>query len=434
MKRPLIIFAAVIAAAVLLVVGYFGGRRQAATAPMTAHPSAPVSAAAARKVLYWYDPMVPEQHFDKPGLSPMGMEMVPKYADAATDPSVVRIDPAVVQNLGVRIAPVERRVLSAVVKVPGTVAWNSRETVTVSARVDAVVSKLRVRAPYTQVSEGEPLAELLAPQWSSALAEYDALQGAQSADAQSLRAAARERLQVLGLDSADIRAARGGAGAAITLHAPRRGVVTTLDVREGQRVSAGQTLMTLSDLATVWVEAALPQAVAGAVRGGTSVTVTADALPGQEFHGRVEALLPDVDNVTRTQRARIVLANPDGRLSPGMFVVVQLRPADGEALPVVPDDALIATGQQTRVIVVEADGHFRPLAVRTGRSADGFTEILTGLHGGEKVVVSGQFLIDSEASLSGALERLGDERGSPVPASSEVDHDTSRPAHPGDHP
>lgn len=434
MKRPLIIFAAVIAAAVLLVVGYFGGRRQAATAPMTAHPSAPVSAAAARKVLYWYDPMVPEQHFDKPGLSPMGMEMVPKYADAATDPSVVRIDPAVVQNLGVRIAPVERRVLSAVVKVPGTVAWNSRETVTVSARVDAVVSKLRVRAPYTQVSEGESLAELLAPQWSSALAEYDALQGAQSADAQSLRGAARERRQVLGLDSADIRAARGGAGAAITLHAPRRGVVTTLDVREGQRVSAGQTLMTLSDLATVWVEAALPQAVAGAVRGGTSVTVTADALPGQEFHGRVEALLPDVDNVTRTQRARIVLANPDGRLSPGMFVVVQLRPADGEALPVVPDDALIATGQQTRVIVVEADGHFRPLAVRTGRSADGFTEILTGLHGGEKVVVSGQFLIDSEASLSGALERLGDERGSPVPASSEVDHATSRPAHPGDHP
>ena len=433
MKRPLIIFAAVIAAAVLLVVGYFGGRRQAATAPMTAHPSAPVSAAA-RKVLYWYDPMVPEQHFDKPGLSPMGMEMVAKYADAATDPSVVRIDPAVVQNLGVRIAPVERRVLSAVVKVPGTVAWNSRETVTVSARVDAVVSKLRVRAPYTQVSEGESLAELLAPQWSSALAEYDALQGAQSADAQSLRAAARERLQVLGLDSADIRAARGGAGAAITLHAPRTGVVTTLDVREGQRVSAGQTLMTLSDLATVWVEAALPQAIAGAVRGGTSVTVTADALPGQEFHGRVEALLPDVDNVTRTQRARIVLANPDGRLSPGMFVVVQLRPADGEALPVVPDDALIATGQQTRVIVVEADGHFRPLAVRTGRSADGFTEILTGLHGGEKVVVSGQFLIDSEASLSGALERLGDERGSPVPASSEVDHATSRPAHPGDHP
>ncbi|HEY8329445.1 MAG TPA: efflux RND transporter periplasmic adaptor subunit, partial [Rhodanobacter sp.] len=211
-------------------------------------------------------------------------------------------------------------------------------------------------------------------------------------------------------------------------------VVTTLDVREGQRVSAGQTLMTLNGLATVWVEAALPQAAAGAVHGGTPVTVTVDALPGQVFHGSVEALLPDIDNATRTQRARIVLANPDGRLSPGMFATVQLQPADGEAVPVVPDDALIATGQQARVIVAEADGHFRPLAVRTGRSADGYTEILDGMHGGEKVVVSGQFLIDSEASLSGALERLGDGREAPAPATSVPDHAMSHPMPTGGHP
>lgn len=431
MKRPLVIFFVVVAAAALLVAGYLGGRHRAATATAPAHSSA-IAPDTAGKVLYWYDPMVPEQHFGKPGLSPMGMEMVPRYADANATGEVVRIDPATVQNLGVRTAPVERRVLSSVLRVPGTVAWNPREAITVSARVDAAISKLRVRAPYTQVTAGEPLADLLAPQWSSALAEYDALQDARSADAKALRGAARERLQVLGLTSADIRAARRGAGAAITLHAPRAGVVATLEVREGQRVSAGQTLMTLNGLTTVWVEAALPQALAGVVHGGTPVTVTVDTFPGQAFHGSVEALLPEIDSATRTQRARIVLANPDGRLSPGMFVTVQLRPADGEAVPVVPDEALIATGQQTRVIVAETDGHFRPLTVRTGRSADGYTEILDGVRGGEKVVVSGQFLIDSEASLSGALQRMGDGQAAPAPATSAANHAMSHPMPTGD--
>jgi len=428
-KRPLLILAAVVVAVVLLAVGYLGGRHQATPVPTHASAAAPDSAG---KVLYWYDPMLPDQHFDKPGLSPMGMQMVPRYADgsgAAGD--VVRIDPATVQNLGVRTAPVERRVLSTALRVPGTLAWNPREAVTVSARVDAVVSRLHVRAPYTKVAAGELLAELLAPQWSSALAEYDALRGAQSADAKALRGAAYERLLALGLTPADIRAASRGAGAAITVHAPQAGTVTALEVREGQRVGAGQTLMTLNGLATVWVEAALPQAVAGTVHAGTPVTVTVDAFPGQEFHGSVETLLPDLDSATRTQRARIVLGNPDGRLSPGLFATVQLNPAEAEAMPVVPSDALIATGQQTRVIVAETDGRFRPLAVRTGRSADGYTEILDGLHGGEKVVVSGQFLIDSEASLSGALGRLGEDGATPAAATSAAHPASSHDAHAG---
>jgi Cu(I)/Ag(I) efflux system membrane fusion protein len=434
MKRTLIVYAAVVVAVALLVIGYLGGRRRAASVPAPAHSPA-AAPDSAGKVLYWYDPMAPEQHFDKPGLSPMGMQMVPRYAGVGgTAGDVVRIDPATVQNLGVRTAPVERRGLSSVLRVPGTVAWNPREAVTVSARVDAVVSKLRVRAPYTKVTADEPLADLLAPQWSSALAEYGALQNAQSADAKALRGAARERLQALGLTSADVRAARRGTGAAITLHAPQAGVVTTLEVREGQRVSAGQTLMTLNGLATVWVEAALPQAVAGTVRDGTPVTVAVDAFPGQAFRGSVETLLPDVDNATRTQRARIVLANPDGRLSPGMFATVQLQPAGGDVLPVVPDEALIATGRQTRVIVAETDGHFRPLVVRTGRSANGYTQVLEGLHGGEKVVVSGQFLIDSEASLSGALERLGDGRVAPAAAASVPDHAMPHPMPMRGHP
>jgi Cu(I)/Ag(I) efflux system membrane fusion protein len=431
MKRPLLISIAVLFAILLLVIVYLGGRRHGTPAPASASTRA-TSPASVDKVLYWYDPMEPAQHFPKPGKSPMGMEMVPKYADGDSPSGGVRIDPATVQNLGIRTAPVVRRILSTALRVPGTITWNLREATTVSARVDAVISKLQVRAPYTKVTTGEPLAELLAPQWNSALAEYGALQQAQSADAKALRSAARERLQVLGLTPADIRSAPRGSGAAITLHAPQAGVVTTLDVREGQRVSAGQTLMTLNGLATVWVEAALPQAAAGTVGDGTPATVTVDSLAGREFHGSVETLLPDIDSATRTQRARIVLTNPDGLLSPGMFVSVQLSPVHGEAVPVVPDEALIATGQQTRVIVVDSADHFRPVAVRIGRSGDGYTEILHGLLGGEKIVISGQFLIDSEASLSGALERMRDAQApSAAPPGSAADPATSHTSHEG---
>ncbi|RDS81379.1 efflux RND transporter periplasmic adaptor subunit [Dyella psychrodurans] len=403
MKRALITFAAVSIAVLLLVIGYVGGRHT----PSSSVPSvAATSKAQDKKVLYWYDTMVPEQHFDHPGLSPMGMQMVPKFAGEGTDPNIVRIDPATVQNLGLRMAPVEHRVLASVSQVPGTVTWDLRQAITVSARVDGVISQLDVRAPYTTIRAGEPLATLLAPEWDSALAEYTSLQQAQSSDAKALRAAARQRLDVMGLTDADIRSAHRGSNGGITVHAPAGGVVTTLDVREGQRVTAGQTLMTVNGLSSVWVEAALPQAVAGTVRHGTPVTVTVDALPGRDFHGTVETLLPDIDTMTRTQRARIVLDNADGALSPGMFASVRVAPASGEAVPVVPNEALITSGAQARVIVVEGTGRFRPVAVRTGRSSEGYTEILAGLQGNEKVVISGQFLIDSEASLSGALDRL----------------------------
>ncbi|WP_458068493.1 efflux RND transporter periplasmic adaptor subunit [Rhodanobacter sp. BL-MT-08] len=409
------LFTIAVLSIVLLLIGYVGGRH-ASTPPATTATAA--SAESSKKILYWYDTMVPEQHFPKPGLSPMGMQMVPKYADPQTPKDGVRIDAGTVQNLGVRTAVVERRVLAAAIRVPGTITWDLRKATIISARVDAVISKLNVRAPYTAVVTDQPLAELLAPQWSSALAEYRALQQAQSSDAKALRDASRERLQVLGLTSADIQSSRHGAGAAIVLHAPQAGIVTTLDMREGQRVSAGQTLMTVNGLSTVWIEAALPQSAAGTIRAGTPVTVSVDALAGRHFSGTVETLLPDIDATTRTQRARIVLDNPDGALSPGMFATVQLNPAQGNAVPVVPDDALIATGSQTRVIVAEDGGQFRALPVILGAAAGGYTEIRDGLSAGEKVVISGQFLIDSEASLSGALERLNSSAPTTAPAGS----------------
>lgn len=412
MKRAIYPLSIVMILILTASASYWLGRRH----PSEPSASASSSTATSRTTLYWYDPMLPQQHFAKPGLSPMGMQLVPKYAGDEQAAGTVHVDASTVQNLGVRVVPVQHRVLDDAFQSPGTVTWDLREAMTVSARVDAIITHLYVRAPYTSVTAGEPLADVLAPQWRSALAEADALEHVQSADAQALREAARQRLQVLGLTPADMRGAHARDGS-ITLHAPQDGVVTSLDVQEGQRVAAGQTLMTLNSANSVWVDAAVPQAMVGQVHAGTPVTVRSDAWPDQPLNAKVESVLPDVDPVTRAQRVRIALRNLQERLSPGQFVQVAFTPAPSQPVMVVPDEALISTGAHPRVIVALSKGQFRPVAVQTGRSANGYTEISAGLHGDEKVVVSGQFLIDSEASLSGALERLsGDEGGAPSPA------------------
>ncbi len=371
--------------------------------PKYADAGAPAKA----EPLYWYDPMYPDKHFDKPGKSPfMDMQLVPKYPEGGSgNTGVVSVDAATLQNLGVRTAKVEVGTLSAGARVPGSIAWDMRSAYEINARVDGVIEKLFVRALYEPVRKGQALAELVAPEWSAAAQEYLALGRAESADARALQAAARNRLRVLGMDEGQIRSLRGG-NPRVVLRAPTDGVVSMLEVRQGQRVQAGMPLMTVNGLDTVWVEAAVPQVQAAGIVPGTPATVRVSAFPGEVFDGEVESLLPDLDSTTRTQRARIVLDNPGRRLVPGMFAEVAFAGAQGERRPLVPDDALIATGTDARVIVAEGEGRFRPVRVATGRSAGGRTEILRGLQGGERVVVSGQFLIDSEASLSGALERL----------------------------
>lgn len=406
MKRMTFVFGAAFA---LVAAGFIGYLIAMRSMPMATGGAAAPSQPSGKKVLYWYDPMQPGEHFDRPGKSPfMDMQLVPRYAedDGSAQQDVVRIDPAIAQNLGMRSETVEIGTLSDTLHVPGTVAWNQRLAVTVSARTDVTVEKLYVRASYATVKAGESLAEILAPQWSAAAAEYFALGNAQSADARALRNAARERLHALGMDDATIRGLRAGSRT-ITLHAPINGVVSELNAREGQQIGAGMPIMSLNGLDTVWVDAAIPQAQSSGVKTDTPITVTVSALPGETFKGQIDELLPDVDMSTRTQRARIVLENTKHELAPGMFADLRIACAPSAAHPLVPDEAIIADGTDTRVIEMLPDGSFKPVRVKTGRSSAGHTEILAGLQGGERIVTSGQFLIDSEASLSGALERLG---------------------------
>lgn len=391
--------ALVLAGAVAL--GYYWGTSKD-------EPSAPMAAAATQKaVLYWYDPMVPEQHFDKPGKSPfMDMRLVPKYADASAA-SGVAIDPGVRQNLGIRMVATQRGRLPGALRVPGTIGWNLREERVLSLPADAVVERLFVRTPFEPVRSGQVLMSVRSPAWNAALAEAQALRNANSAEGRALHAAAGGRLRALGLPEGAHSDGRGD----ITLTAPMSGVVSEIGVREGQTTTAGMLLVRINGTRSVWVEVSLPPG--GAAGAGTSAQVSSDSLPGRTFTGTIDALLPQVDAGTRTQRARIVLDNPDGELAPGMFVQVVLQPEASREAVLVPTGAVIADGDQMRVIMQGQAGRFVPVIVRTGHSAGGMTEILSGLSGGEKVVASGQFLIDSEANLSGALERLGTKDNTP---------------------
>jgi Cu(I)/Ag(I) efflux system membrane fusion protein len=217
--------------------------------------------------------------------------------------------------------------------------------------------------------------------------------------------------------------ARGMVQARLTIRAPIGGVVAELPVREGMTVTAGTPLFRINGLDTIWVNADVPEAVAAQVRSGTRVEVRTPSFPGTVLKGTVGAVLPDVDAATRTVKARVELANPGHRLVPGMFATVNFTPESGGEVLTVPTEAVIQTGKRSVVMLAEGDGKFTPVDVQTGNESQGRTEIRAGLEAGQKVVVSGQFLIDSEASLRGSAGRMS---GTPAPESPQATAPTHR--------
>lgn len=366
----------------------------------------PVQAAdAGRKILYWYDPMVPTQHFDKPGKSPfMDMQLVPKYADEGVgDASGVRIDPATSQALGLRTATARRGTLSNRLTATGTIDFNQRDVAIVQARAGGFVQRVYARAPGDVVGAGAPLVDILVPEWAGAQAEFLAVRRTGNP---ALIQAARQRLALLGMPAGTIASVerRGRPHNVITIRTPTGGLIKTLGVRAGMTVMAGQTLAEINGLGTVWLNAAVPEAIAGPLRPGQTVRATLVAFPGESISGRVSAILPETQADSRTLTVRIELPNRVGRLKPGMFATVWFGGGAQTAL-LVPSEALIRTGKRTLVMLALDKGRYQPAEVQAGRESGGETEILAGLREGEKIVASGQFLIDSEASLSGIEAR-----------------------------
>ena len=368
-----------------------------------------------KKVLYWHDPMVPAQKFDKPGKSPfMDMMLVPVYADGAGDEGKVTVSPRVQQNLGIRIVEATRGPLATTVEVVGSVAYNERELAVVQARANGFLERLYVRATLDKVARGAPLAELLVPDWVAAQEEFLAVSRMSEAGVATLREGARQRMRLAGMSEEQVKLVEssGKVHPRMTITAPLSGVVSELSAREGMTVMPGAALFRINGLGTVWVNAEIPESLAAAIKPGSAIEARASALPGETFKGKVGAILPEVNATTRTLKARIELANPREKLVPGMFVTVDLVPQSRVEVVQVPTEAVIQTGKRTVVVMAEtaADGkqRFTPVDVEIGAEGNGMSEVRKGLQPGAKVVVSGQFLIDSEASLKSTTTRLGD--------------------------
>ena len=360
-----------------------------------------------RKILYWYDPMVPLEHYDNPGaLSSMGMKTQPKYADeggAPGDAPGVTVNPAAMQNLGIRIVPAQMGSLNATLNVTGSIDFNQRDVAVVQARSGGFVARVYARAPGDIVRAGAPIADVQLPEWGGAQTEFLAVRRLGRLD---LTAAARQRLKLLGMPDGLIASVErsGRTNGTVTITSPISGVIQTLDVRAGMTLSQGQTLAQVTGIGTVWLNAAVPEAQGGGVRVGQSATATLAAFPTETFGGRIAAILPTAQADSHTLTVRIELPNRGGRLRPGMFAQVALGGTGSTAL-LVPSEAVIRTGTRTLVMLATGNGRYQPAEVRAGREGGGQTEILEGLAVGEKVVASGQFLLDSEASLTGIPAR-----------------------------
>lgn len=402
-------------AALAGVGGYLLGKRQAhapenaAAMPLDPGAGAVLSDASGRRVLYWHDPMVPGQRFDKPGKSPfMDMQLVPVYADAAADEGSVSVSPRLAQSFGVRTVEARSGSLETGFRATGAVAVDERTLTGVQSRVQGFVERLHVRATYDPVREGQPVADLFVPEWVAAQEELLALKASAAARDTALVDAARNRLRLLGMPDAEVARVEHEAKSSgrVTVTSPVSGIVWEIGARDGMAVMPGTNLVRIAGLASVWVIAEVPEAQAGLVVAGVPVEVRAATAPDRVLRGTVQALLPDVNAATRTVRARIVLANPGGALKPGMYATVAFAGAKSTASVLVPSEAVIRTGTRDVVIVVSGEGRYAPVDVEVGRESGDLTEIRRGVAAGTHVVASGQFLIDSEASLRGVLARM----------------------------
>lgn len=378
-----------------------------------------------RPVLYWYDPMSPQQHFDQPGKSPfMDMELVPKYASMNVDdsdtPSDVKINARVTQNIGLRETVVQRIALASVIEATGIIAFNEREVTLEQVRSGGRVERVWPLAPGDVIEEGQPLVDLLVPEWSAAQEEFLVLRA--NADS-TLVDAARARLRLLGMpvDVIDELEKSGRARSSFTLRSSRAGVLESLDVRSGMTVMSGQMLGRIQGIDSVWLEVAVPEIRTSEVQPGGRAQVQLAAYPGQTFSGQITAVLPTLNAASRTLRVRVELPNPLGQLRSGMSAQVRLvSEGDGFALAV-PTEAIIRTGKRALVIAVLAEGSFAPLEVQLGREIDNSTVITAGLQEGQKIVASAQFLLDSEASLSGFFSNTVNSGSTPGPESQEAE-------------
>ena len=367
-----------------------------------------VDASGEREVRYWVAPMDPDYRREEPGKSPMGMDLVPVYADQEDDAAAVpsiRIAAAVINNIGVKTGTAKRADLPRRIETVATIEPNEHRLGHVHVRTEGWIETLNVHAEGARVERGEVLFSFYAPALVSAQREY--LQALQQ-NRRALVDAAAGRLTALGLQPQQIErlATSQEVQRLVDIKAPHGGYVMRLNVRHGMFVTPSLMIMSIADLASVWVEIDVFERQAGWLAPGQLARMTVAAAPGRVWQGELDYVYPTIRPESRTARARIVFDNPALVLKPGMYAEIQIDAAPVADVVTVPSQAVIRTGRQERVVLALGEGRFRAAEVRTGLESRGRTEIIEGLTAGERIVVSGQFLIDSEASMEASLLRM----------------------------
>ncbi|MDH5518008.1 MAG: efflux RND transporter periplasmic adaptor subunit [Gammaproteobacteria bacterium] len=379
-----------------------------------------------RKILYWVAPMDANYRRDEPGKSPMGMDLVPFYEPDESG-AVVTVSPAMVNNMGVRSAEVTKGKLWRKIDTVGYIDYDETMLSHVHLRTDGWIQKLFTQSEGERVKKGAKLFEFYSPSIVNAMEEY--VQAINS-KTRSLIRASTDRLQSLGVSNQQIKelAKSRRVPQTITVFAPQDGVVSKLKVREGMYVKPGTVTMSLADLSSVWLLAEVFERQANWVQVGQFADVTLGFIPGKTWEGNVEYVYPQLDNKTRTLKARLRFDNPGELLKPNMFARVAIYGGAVKDLIIIPTEALIRTGKDQRVIIDLGEGKFVPRKVVAGIESGGFVEIKKGLKEGESIVLSGHFLIDSEASLKASLMRMTDTSSKSMKESSEMSSNMRTPS------
>jgi RND family efflux transporter MFP subunit len=396
---------------------------EAAPAPAAPVPGAPAAAPKERKIKYWVSPMDPGYVRDKPGKAPCGMDMVPVYEDAgggAETPGVIAVSPATVQSMGVRTAKVEVRPLSRLTLAVGLVNFNERNLSTITTKVNGWLERLYVNATGDPVRKGQTLVSIYSPELVASQEEYllavrnlKAMKSSpvkEMADgARRLADASRRRLAYFDISAAQIEALErtGQVKKNLTLASPANGIVTKRMVTQGMYVQAGMPLLEVADLSTVWVDADIYQYELPWIKVGQPVSMSLDYLPGETFPGKIDYIYPYLKEATRTAKVRLRFSNPGLKLKPEMFAQVKIESPVAHNAVVVPADAVIDTGLKQHVFIALGGGRFEPREVKLGvLGNDGLREVLAGLKGGEDVVTSAQFMLDSESRFREAVQMM----------------------------
>lgn len=405
-----------LAVAIVIAIGLYWGNDTRETA----------SAPAERKILYYKNPMGTGHVSDKPMKDEMGMDYIPAHDEhegaVDQDTSVVHISPAVVQNIGVRTAPVAKGAVAGEIEANGVLALNETATATITTKIDGFIEKLHVTAVGQTVKFEDPLFDIYSPDLDARLQEYLAALRYQNSlpahasqsvhrNATDLVVTANMRLESLGIRKAQLKkmASDENVPRLVTIHSSQSGTVLKKNVQEGGSVAAGTELFQLADLSTLWVLADVYAQDYATLRVGNRARVSVQGLPGKFFEGRVGFIYPTQDAQTRTAKVRIVLNNPQRLLRPDMQATVTIQSDVRAPQLLVPKSAVLRTGKQDLVVLALGEGRFRPQVIKLGPESGEHYAVLSGLKEGEVVVTSAQFLIDSESRLQEAFQKLTSE-------------------------